>query len=428
MARKKRKTYKDRFRLPSKKLIKKEPPPRLYTWRGGFPIWLYLVILFIITLCAYYNSFHNDFAFDDRQTIIDDPLIHAPERWRSLLNIWRPLVRLSFLLNYNMGKHAGGGIHTFWYHVFNWIFHFINVILLFFIFRKLLRNRLLFGHDTPDRLSRLSVSPGLLAFAASLIFAIHPVQTESVTYITSRSSLMCTLFLFLGFFLYQISWDVSKKFYIYIPLIIGITICYALSISSKEIGVVLPLLMLVYDLIFKDKFDSIVKRRWIFYLPFILLIAGFILYKIDSGGIWTLYSDGTHMRRTPREHFLGELGVISIYVRLLFLPVNLNLDYDFPPGGDVNAIPASWILLGALFLASALIGAFYSIKKNYVISFALAWFVINILTVTIPMVNDYLFEHHLYIVVGGFALFIIMIFDRIVIYTVANRFSLNSRI
>ncbi|MCL5037642.1 MAG: tetratricopeptide repeat protein [Chloroflexi bacterium] len=407
-----------------KHLRKKEEKP--YSWKGGLPIVICIAVLFIITLGAYLNSFHNDFAFDDRNTIIEDPLIHNPERWPQLLNIWRPLVRLSFLMNYNMGRDSGGGINTLWYHVFNWGFHFANVVLLFLIFRKLLKNRLIFGNLVSKGMSRLSVSPDLLALGAALIFAVHPLQTESVTYITSRSSLMCAFFLFLAFYLYQLSWD-SENTNRDLLYLVGIIACFALSISAKPIGVTLPLLMIIYDLLFKGSFSEILEKKWYFYAAVLGLLLVGLLYMVKEGGPTALFSDGVHQVRTYSEHIRGELAVAAIYVRLLFYPVNLNLDYDFPPGGDVKYIPSLWIMLGTAFLLFAVWGAIFSRSRTRPISFALGWFIVNLMVVTIPMVNDFLFEHHLYIILAGFALFIIMLADRLIVFAEENKFEPDLR-
>jgi|GEM_PF-739703 len=336
-------------------------------------IWLALGIILFLSLIAYWNSFQNEFVFDDRATIIDEAAIRNLDALAPIVGTaYRPLVRLSIALNYYFG-----GINPFGYHLVNFAAHVGVAFLLFLIFS------FLFNRYFAEKIEFRPVLRQILSYlplAGALLFALHPVNVESVSYITSRSTLFCAFFYLLAFYIYL----TSRNYWL-------ILIFFILSLTSKEISAVLPLMLVLYDITLgkKNLKESLSSNIWMFGLLGVLL-----LYKLSFGGLASLYTDGAIQQRAVYQHIITELSVVATYFRLMLLPINLTLDYDY-----------SWNLLntgtGILLLSFLIFGAFYWRKSFAILSFSLGYIFFNLLTVIGPILFDYLFEHHLYLVLPG---------------------------
>src|SRR5262249_45547999 len=143
----------------------------------------------ILIVCAgglsYLNGFQGEFVFDDRDLIVNNPFIrHLWPPWPALfapINVGRPLVSLSTALNY-----AVSGLEPWSYHALNLIIHVLAALALFVIVDRTLRT---------DKLStRFGADSTMLALVAALIWTVHPLQTQSVTYIIQRGESLMGLF------------------------------------------------------------------------------------------------------------------------------------------------------------------------------------------------------------------------------------------
>lgn len=338
-----------------------------------FSVWLALGIIFFLSLAAYWTSFHNEFVFDDRATIIDESSIRNLNDLAPIVGTaYRPLVRLVNAINYSLG-----GINPFGYHLVNFAAHVGVAFLLFLIFGFML-NR--YFQEKIESRPVLKPILNWLPLIGALIFALHPVNTESVSYISSRSSLFCAFFFLLAFYLYI----TGRNYW----LVLG---AFLLSLTAKEISAVLPLILVLYDITLGQKTfkEGLKNNAWLFGLLGVLLI-----YKLNFGGVASLYTDGALKQRTLPQHIFTELSVIATYFRLMFCPVNLTLDYDYHASSFNSSL--------GLFLAAFMIfGTFYWRKTFSLFSFCLGYIFLNLLTVTGPILFDYLFEHHLYLILPG---------------------------
>ena len=184
-----------------------------------------LGIIFLLGLLVYMNSLGGGFVYDDYAFIVNNPHIKTlshPGRFFLLKtatsfsghSIWRPLRTLSFAFDYHLW-----GLEPFGYHLTNVLFHIINGVLVYIIILRL----------------------GLawrVALISSCLFLVHPLQTESVSWISSRGD--C---LFAAFFLLSLYWYMKGR-------IILSYLSFILSLFSKETALSLPLLLLAYDSLF----------------------------------------------------------------------------------------------------------------------------------------------------------------------------------
>jgi hypothetical protein len=130
-------------------------------------------ILVVAVLLSYFNALGGVFQFDDYNVIVNNPDVHSLAAWRDSMPGIRALLKLSYALNWAMDARPFG------FHLFNVLVHAINTVL---VYRVLLALR------------KESVGPHLAALVGAMLFALHPVQTEAVSYVSGRSVSLMALF------------------------------------------------------------------------------------------------------------------------------------------------------------------------------------------------------------------------------------------
>ena len=344
-------------------------------------LWVVLGIIFAVTLAAYWNSFNVPLVFDDLLTIQKNASLRFGEFSFNVLGS-RYFLFLLFTLNY-----LWAGQEVWSYHLVNFLLHFLDGALVFVlaehVFRKL---------DDDQLRSRTC------AALASAFFLLHPVQTESVTYISSRSELLSTFFYLAGLLVFVL-WP-ERRIGFVSSLAVGVI--YFLGIGSKETVVTLPAAIFLYDFLFlsKAQFRPLLSR-WRFYITFVAGVAGavyLLLTRILRGTVGA----GLPGHLTVWQYFLTELRVLVIYVRLLFFPVGLNLDYDVRTS---NSLLEPAVIAAGLFLC-ALLGLAWALRRREpVFAFSILWFFITLsATSSVVVVADVIFEHRLYLPMIGICL------------------------
>src|SRR5208282_2309946 len=196
-----------------------------------FGTWWLAALLFVAALAVYGNNWHAAFILDDVPWILKNQNIHALwPPWKPLLNTSRPVVQWSLALNYAMG-----GLDVVGYHLVNNLIHALTALVLFGVVRRTLRT---------ERLGRTfgDAADGV-GFAVALLWALHPLDTESVTYVIQRSESMAGLFTV--FTLYcVIRWATADRTAKWNSLAV---LAGALAVGSKPEAVVVPGLVLAYD-------------------------------------------------------------------------------------------------------------------------------------------------------------------------------------
>ncbi|MEN6615959.1 MAG: hypothetical protein ABFD12_05340, partial [Syntrophorhabdus sp.] len=180
-----------------------------------------LICLAAVTI-AYINSFWGTFQLDDYNAIVFNPAVQSwPAFAREYFHGIRPLLKLTYLANWL------GPAGTFGFHVVNLGVHLINTLLVFHLTVIFLRN---FEEDTPGQ-ARYPI-----AFLTALLFGLHPIQTEAITYITGRSAALMTLFYLGSIAAYGHGSREGKRIWLFIvsPLL------FILGMATKEAAITLP--------------------------------------------------------------------------------------------------------------------------------------------------------------------------------------------
>jgi tetratricopeptide (TPR) repeat protein len=358
--------------------------------------WTALACALIVAagIAAYSNSFNGPFIFDDKPAIQDNSTLrHFPSR-ENLIPPFansisrRPVVNFTLALNY-----ALGGLDVRGFHAGNLLIHLLAALALFGIVR-----RTLLSPTLRDRFGRASTG---LATAVTLIWAVHPLQTESVTYLTQRTeSLMALLYLLT---LYGAIRGASSghpwRWYA-----AAIAAC-ALGMGSKEVMATAPIIVLLYDRCFlSGSFREALRRRLPFYLglaaTWAILGALLIAYPWGeaSGAGFGLAEAG------PWEYARTQPGVILNYLRLSFWPSPLCVDYYWP-----IATSAGQILPAAAVVAALLAATLWALRRapsapssgagRSALGFLGAWFFLILAPSSsfVPIVTEVAAERRMYL-------------------------------
>ncbi len=246
----------------------------------------------------------------------------------------------------------------------------------------------------------------LVALFAGLIFISHPIQTQAVTYIIQRTTSLAALFYLASLCLYVKSRLLTdKEARVSMFYYAGSLVSAVLAMFTKEMVITLPFMILLYESCFlKDQKSVNWKTVIPFFAALLIIPMTFLLTKSADLILMTRASEGP-VGISPIEYLLTQVRVMVTYLRLIFIPLNQNLDYDYPIAHTL-AEPA--IFASLLFLAVILIAAARLFSKYRLVSFGIFWFFLTLLPESglIP-IRDVIFEHRLYLPMAGFSLFLV---------------------
>ena len=304
----------------------------------------HLLLIILIGLAAYSNTFNVPFHWDDLTYISENSIIKdigyflEPSR-ASELQFYkqfalRYITYLTFALNYTLH-----GFDVTGYHVVNLIIHILNAILVYFLLSLIFRTPALKKSTIKDNVE-------LTAFFAAIMFVSHPLQTMAVTYIYQRLASLVTFFYLLSLISYIKSRQSRKTansvlFYV-ISLLSAI-----LAMKAKENAFTLPLTIALFEFFF---FEGTIKARVTRLVPLLLTLVIIPLSLLGDEGRGNMR---LHLANnvTSDVYFFTQFRVLVMYIRLLFLPVQQSLVYDFPVSRSFFEVKVvlSLLLLLAIF-------------------------------------------------------------------------------
>ncbi|MEN6458361.1 MAG: tetratricopeptide repeat protein [Thermoguttaceae bacterium] len=313
--------------------------------RRNSPTWPPLLVVGILawaTVAVYSNSFRGPLIFDDKASIADNASIRQIAAfWQPLCPpahgetvTGRPVLNLSLAFNYSIS-----GLGVWSYHATNLAIHLAATLLLFGLVRRTL--------TLPTMSDALASAAMPIAFATALLWAVHPLQTESVTYIVQRAESLAGLFYLLTLYglLRGATSPEPRNWYVVASL------ACLFGMGTKEVMVSAPLIALLYDRTFlAGSFGEAVRQRRRFYLALAaswLLLAALV---IGSGGRAGTAGFGS---ATSCWAYLGtQFGAIVHYLRLTVWPSPLVLDYGTALAKTTADILPNAVAIGLLGLAT----------------------------------------------------------------------------
>jgi len=349
------------------------------------------LLLAALVAAGYANTLGHSFHYDDIPQILEKPWVRGLDKIPHILThpLIRPVVVLSFNLN-----HAVSGFEV-------WSYHIVNILLHIGVAWMLYRLVLLTGKGV-TRAGVASPAYRRMALVAGALFALHPLNIQTVTYISSRSSSLCTLF-------YLLVMELAFRGYLArgsgvsrgIPQIAGALVCLLLGALSKEIIITIPALLFLYHFYFfsGQRFGDWLRRQAAKLLLVAVPLAGFIAWRmLSEAGV--LPTGKTYL--SPATYLLTETFVIPFeYFRKMLFPVNLSIEVFYPTHSDwgdpMNF--AGIVTLGLFVWAVCRVS-----RTQPWAGFGLAWMGITLLpTSSFVPLHDVAVEHRTYLPLVGFA-------------------------
>ena len=333
---------------------------------------------------AYHNSFTGSYFHDDFGSIPENPSIRqlwplgkplSPPQRGGLTVEGRPLINLSLAINY-----AVGGYNVWSYHLLNLSVHILAALTLLGIVRRTLLR--------PKLRSRLGAAADELALAVAVLWAVHPLQTEAVTYIVQRAESIMGLFYLLTLYCF-IRGTESPRTALWCGL--SVTAC-GLGMACKEVMVSAPVMVLLYDRTFvSGSFRESWRQRRPLYggLFATWIVLGFLVIQT----LGTALGKAQRLGLTWWQYLATEPGVILYYLRLAAWPHPLRLDRVWP-------VARAWtsILPAAIVIVILLVATVWACRRNSAWGFAGAWFFLILApsSSVIPLLNI-IYEHRMYL-------------------------------
>lgn len=366
--------------------------------QDGRYAWLALALIAAAALVAYHNSFQVPFLLDDDRAIatnasirhlwpISDVLAPPPFSGTS----GRPLLNLTFALNY-----ALGGDQVLGYHVLNFLLHLLAGGVLFGAVRRLLLS--------PGLHERFGGHAAWLSTCIAVIWTVHPVQTESVTYVSQRAEVLMGLFYLLTIYGFLRATENRasgiRKWYI-----VSIACCW-LGMAAKEVMVTAPCIVFLIDWIFiAGSFSAAWRARWAYYLglasSWLVLVA---LMQQASRSV------GFQQGVSSWVYALTESRAVVHYLLLALWPSPLVFDYG--PQFIRNPVAALPYACGLILLITVVL---FSFRRWPAAAFLGAWFFI-ILSPTssvVPIALQPMAENRLYLPLAAVTAGVVMLAYRI---------------
>jgi tetratricopeptide (TPR) repeat protein len=343
---------------------------------------LAVCVIALATLAVYAGTFASPFFFDDIPAITDNATIRHLGRVREVLSppadgssaSGRPLVNLSLAVDY-----AISGTRVWSYHATNLAIHILAALTLFGIVRR-----------TMARFGRDSANPaGSVAFAVALLWAVHPLLTESVTCVIQRTESLMGLLYLLTLYCFVRGAEGSAFSWF------GLSwLACLLGMATKEAMVTAPIIVFLYDRTFiAGTFADSWRKRRPYYLALAangLLLAGLLVRTGGSRGIAAGFGLGV----SPWHYALTQCRAVALYLRLSVWPHPLVIDYG---GYLIQRAADVWPQM--LLLAALLAAVAWALVRRPVLGFVGSWFFVILApsSSVVPLVTQTIAEHRMYL-------------------------------
>ncbi len=314
--------------------------------------WILPLILIIATFTAYHKIFNAGFitSWDDAEYILQNKdiisfslenMVHWFTRY--YIGNYHPLTMLSYALDFTIAKQT-----PFLYHLVNLLLHSTNAVLLYLLLLKI------FHRHIP-------------AFFVALLFALHPVQTESVSWIAERKNVLYGFFYLFSLFTYVRYINKKETILLVIAVLLGLA-----AMLSKAAAIALPLTLLAIDIWMHRDIKS--KKIWLEKLPLLIIAVIIGIIGIQA------QQQGTFLNLHPEYSWVDRIifagYAYSAYIFRLFVPINLSVLYPYPPSiGVIHYIG----LFAAIAIITVMVISYR--KKWYLLSGSLFFYTVNIFLV-----------------------------------------------
>ena len=342
----------------------------------------------------YWPSVRGAFVYDDPNAVSQSNLIRQLSPFMFLSLSTRPLTDYTFAINY-----AVAGLNTWPYHLTNMLLHAANGLLVYAIAFHTLA--------LPVLAPRYGSARRVIAWAAAALFVAHPLATETVAYISSRSEVLAACFFLLSLlsFILAATTDDPRRRRLYVW---ALPLCGFAGLASKESALMIAPALFLYDWLF------LMPSRWrrprgLLYVLALLppAVGGLALFlkallSPSPMGEYKATAGLGFDRFTPAEYLMTQFGVITHYLRLIVLPVGQTFDYDWPLARSPLALG---VIVPFAILAGLIALALRAARREPLFTFAVLWTLLILLpTSSVVPIADLAVERRMYLPIAAIAL------------------------
>ena len=365
-----------------------------------------LIVISSLTILVFLNIFQNTFVVDDPQTFFNWPAVKNmqieklvegayPTQFQG--KAYRPVKGVIFAFEYKIFKE-----NTYFYHLQAIILNLFITFLVYFIIKNITKK-------------------SSIAFVGSLIFGIHPVHTEAITFMTASLDGFGILFFFLSFYFYINALKTKRSYYI-------LSLLFAfLAFFSYELTLTLPLIVILYDLCFKKINKKNLYEKIGFYLPYFVFVITFFILRLHFIG---RIQGGGYFAESFYLTMLTMTKAVVKYLELFIFPLNLSINPVLSGGiqsyinGFTNLEPLKAQSLFDLDVISSIFTILLTLsiailffRRNPIICFSILFIYISLLPIlnTIPQLLI-MAERYEYIASFGAVLLFAYLFNFIFTY------------
>lgn len=379
----------------------KREPQRIH-W-GRYAVHAPLLLVILSALAAYSNSFHAPFLLDNDDAILQDTRVHAatgenvsrilgsPYHQTILTNLYRPVATLSYLFNYSI---LGGATDPSGYHTFNFVVHALNIALVYLLALALFEDR-------------------TAALAAAALWGLHPILTEGVTNIVGRADMLASFGVLAGVLCYRAAAEAAGRRRI--AWIAGVAAASAVAACSKENGMAVVAVLLLFDIAFLREFPF--RTRAVAFAAAVVPVAIYIASRVRILAHFPYgpipFVDNPIVGGTFWAGRITAFHVIARYFGLFLWPARLSADYSY------NEIPVAADPTGYLGLALCLVlgaAALWAWRRHKPLFFAILFFFVTLAPVSnvFLVIGSIMGERFLYLPSVGLVLAIVYGLHRLV--------------
>ena len=342
-------------------------------------------LLLAATVATYATALEGSFQFDDFFTILINPHL---ARWESFVghldHMVRPVLYATFLVDRLLYGNSAPG-----YHLLNLLLHLGSGFLLY---------RMLSHAVTEDTRH--------VPFWTALLFLVHPIQTETVTYISGRASGLMAFWYLLALFLYLKGTERQDDRRAGRLYLLGAVLSLILSLASKETAITFPLALLLWDTVVRRlRGASLRGAIRSYHLPFwlVLLVFGLVVWSHPRYSALAQFSAEI---RPFWDNLVSEAHAVTYALMLFFCPWKQNFDHDLPVFTSLFQWP---LPLDLMLLAGVAGAALIAVRRLPLVAFGVGWFFVQLLPTSVIPRLDLLSERNLYLPSMGFLLAIVVL-------------------
>lgn len=363
---------------------------------------LLISVVFISCFALYFNTLFNDFVYDDNLQVKDNfwirdfkfiPQMFLKDVWhfRSpdwVSNYYRPMMHIIYLLIFQIFSLKPWG-----YHLVNILFHAGVSIMVFLATYEILKHI----NSHPKNEKQLLYIP----FLTAMIFAIHPLHTEVVAWISAIPDLSYSFFYLLGFYFYiKFRAGLKSKYYYSI-------LCFTISLFCKEPAITFILIILLYDLLLTKKYN--ISQYLKDYIPFIASLIVYLSFRFYALKGFSAYQ--SHPELNTYQYIINIFPLLMEYILKTFVPINLNVFHVLHPIRQIYEIKGLISIFVFLMYITLLI---LSYKKDKLFFLGLFLFIIPLSpALYIPGVGENTFaERYMYLPLFGISICLSIVISK----------------